>query len=200
MIDVSAVAPALQRDQLAALAADCIGPHEARMIVIGRAHDLCEDFVCGRHLHTTIRCGSRAGPNDLGEFGIFCDRSDTSAHKHYMEDDQDDWEWRLAAARAAAEAECEPEPQDEEDWEWQIAVARARGSATDLAQGSGTDVMRGVRLDTPRPARRTPPPPPRPKSSTQPLGSAAPRTIIAVPALPNVDPQLVRSYVRPPRR
>lgn len=79
-------------------------------------------------------------------------------------------------------------PEDEDDWEWEIAVARARASQ-EMPAVEIENVVTTVRpLDS------------YARFSEQLLGDdKRPSTVIPVPAMPKIDPQLVRSY-EPPRR
>lgn len=97
----------------------------------------------------------------------------------------------------APPAAAEPEPPVEEDeWEWEIARARVRAIADEVVEKADAMIARkpvAVVARTPvAPIREPLPLPARPVND-----DSRPRTTIPVPALPAIDPRLVRSYKAP---
>lgn len=92
-----------------------------------------------------------------------------------------------------------PEPPVEEDeWEWEIAMARARAAVDEVVAEADAMIARrpvAVVARTPvAPIREPLPLPAQPAND-----DSRPPTIIPVPALPAIDPRLVRSYEAPRR-
>jgi hypothetical protein len=142
---------------------------------------------------------------------------------------EEEWEAVVARARAAAEAADPEPPADDtrtdveaDDIDWESTIARARAaaqeaerdlpekpkfmpasSATGLKASSSSTKLPAAATTVALPSRTAPAPTAftkaLPNGTPPPDGDARPRTVIPVPALPSVDPRLVRSYVSPVR-
>jgi hypothetical protein len=112
--------------------------------------------------------------------------------------EEDEWEWEIAMARARATA-AEPAPAvGEDEREWEVAMAHARATAADVVAEADAMLARkpvAVVARTPVAPIREPLPLPGPPVND----GSRPRTIIPVPALPAIDPRLVRSFDAPRR-